>query len=72
MAMILEQAGGVATTGKMRILDIVPTKIHERSPIILGSKEDVEEALEFVRKSPISYVTNYLSSSPKHMDPECT
>ncbi|WKY15524.1 hypothetical protein Q1695_000759 [Nippostrongylus brasiliensis] len=50
MAMILEQAGGMATTGRMRILDIVPTKIHERAPIILGSKEDVEEAMEYVRK----------------------
>lgn len=50
MAMILEQAGGLATTGKMRILDIVPKKIHERAPIILGSKDDVLEAMEFIKK----------------------
>ncbi|VDM54701.1 unnamed protein product [Angiostrongylus costaricensis] len=50
MAMILEQAGGLATTGKMRILDVVPKKIHERSPIILGSKDDVNEAIEFIKK----------------------
>ncbi|KAK5976509.1 Fructose-1 6-bisphosphatase [Trichostrongylus colubriformis] len=50
MAMILEQAGGLATTGKMRILDVVPKTIHDRSPIILGSKEDVEEAMEYIRK----------------------
>ncbi|KAJ1369179.1 Fructose-1,6-bisphosphatase [Parelaphostrongylus tenuis] len=50
MAMILEQAGGLATTGKMRILDIVPKKIHERAPIILGSKDDVTEAMEFIKK----------------------
>ncbi|KAJ1371995.1 Fructose-1,6-bisphosphatase [Parelaphostrongylus tenuis] len=50
MAMILEQAGGVATTGKMRILDIVPKKIHERAPVILGSRDDVTEAMEFIEK----------------------
>eukprot|EP00899_Mesostigma_viride_P001204 jgi/Mesvir1/11084/Mv09874-RA.1 len=43
MAFICEQAGGAATTGKMRVLDLVPTGIHDRSPIFLGSKEDVEE-----------------------------
>jgi len=43
MAMIMEQAGGGASTGKGRILDIVPTAIHQRSPIFLGSREDVED-----------------------------
>lgn len=43
MAFIVEKAGGKASTGKMRILDINPTQIHERSPIILGSKKDVED-----------------------------
>ncbi|KAL3147454.1 Fructose-1,6-bisphosphatase, cytosolic [Trebouxia sp. C0009 RCD-2024] len=41
MAYLVEQAGGLATTGTQRILDIVPTQIHERRPIFLGSKEDV-------------------------------
>jgi fructose-1,6-bisphosphatase I len=41
MAFIIEQAGGRATTGSMRILDIVPASIHQRSSIILGSEEDV-------------------------------
>ncbi|KHJ96137.1 fructose-1,6-bisphosphatase [Oesophagostomum dentatum] len=50
MAMVLEQAGGMATTGKMPVLDIVPKKIHERAPIILGSKEDVEEAMEYIKR----------------------
>jgi len=43
MAMIMEQAGGKATTGTQRILDIVPEKAHERKPIFCGSLEDVEE-----------------------------
>ena len=50
MAFIVEQAGGLATTGKERILDLQPTGIHERSPVILGSKEDVEECLEYIKK----------------------
>jgi fructose-1,6-bisphosphatase I len=43
MSFIMEKAGGKSTTGKKRILEITPKKIHERSPIILGSAEDVEE-----------------------------
>lgn len=43
MAMICENAGGRATTGKKRILDIIPTSLHARAPIVLGSIEDVLE-----------------------------
>jgi len=43
MAFLMEQAGGAATTGTQRILDIVPTSIHQRTPVFLGSKKDVEE-----------------------------
>ncbi len=43
MAHVIEHAGGKASTGKLPILDIVPKSIHERSPIILGSKDDVED-----------------------------
>ena len=48
MAYIIEQAGGRASTGTSRILDISPTSIHQRSPIILGCSEDVEEYEKFV------------------------
>uniref|UniRef100_A0AC35F6E7 Fructose-bisphosphatase n=1 Tax=Panagrolaimus sp. PS1159 TaxID=55785 RepID=A0AC35F6E7_9BILA len=50
MAYIMEQAGGLATTGKVSILDLQPTNIHERSPIFLGSKEDVEELISYLEK----------------------
>ncbi|KAJ1971142.1 Fructose-1,6-bisphosphatase [Dimargaris xerosporica] len=50
MAMIVEQAGGRATTGKTRMLDVVPTDIHARAPIFLGSEEDVKEAEEYFKK----------------------
>ncbi|KAI4389422.1 hypothetical protein MLD38_001650 [Melastoma candidum] len=43
MSFLMEQAGGQAFTGKGRALDLVPRKIHERSPIFLGSFDDVEE-----------------------------
>ncbi|MGS0740678.1 class 1 fructose-bisphosphatase [Glaciimonas sp. GG7] len=42
MAMIVEQAGGAATDGKQAILDIAPHKLHQRVPVFLGSKTEVE------------------------------
>ena len=42
MAMIVEQAGGAATDGVNRIMEIAPTKLHQRVPVFLGSKEEVE------------------------------
>jgi fructose-1,6-bisphosphatase I len=47
MAMIAEQAGGLATDGKQRILDIEPQELHQRVPLFIGSKNDVEVALKF-------------------------
>ena len=42
VAMLIEQAGGMATDGVNRILDIPPTDIHQRSPLIFGSSDKVE------------------------------
>jgi fructose-1,6-bisphosphatase I len=42
MAFIVEQAGGAATTGRGRILEVVPTSLHQRVPVILGSRNEVE------------------------------
>jgi fructose-1,6-bisphosphatase I len=42
MAFLVEQAGGAATNGEQRIMDIVPTKLHERVSVMLGSKNEVE------------------------------
>ncbi len=42
MAMIVEQAGGAASTGRKRVLDVVPSSLHERVPVILGSRAEVE------------------------------
>ncbi|ELT96432.1 hypothetical protein CAPTEDRAFT_21125 [Capitella teleta] len=50
MAYIMEQAGGLATTGTMPVLDVVPEAIHQRVPIFMGSREDVEEVIDFFKK----------------------
>ena len=49
MAFLFEQAGGLATNGTDRILDIVPTKLHERTALVLGSRKDVEDYSAFMR-----------------------
>ena len=47
MAFIVEQAGGAATDGKQRILDIQPEKLHQRVPVFLGSKNEVERVTAY-------------------------
>ncbi len=50
MAMLAEQAGGAATTGKIRILDIQPTELHQREPVVIGNKQEVDLYIDFVKK----------------------
>ena len=52
MAMLMEQAGGKASDGKTRILDIDPSELHERVPFFCGSTKMVEMAEEFIAKFP--------------------
>ncbi|MDB5842573.1 MAG: class 1 fructose-bisphosphatase [Herminiimonas sp.] len=47
MAFIVEQAGGIATDGKRRILDIQPEKLHQRVAVFLGSREEVERVTSY-------------------------
>jgi fructose-1,6-bisphosphatase I len=47
MGMVIEQAGGAASTGRVRVLDLVPTAPHQRVPLLIGSPEDVRLAEEF-------------------------
>jgi fructose-1,6-bisphosphatase I len=51
MALIVEQAGGAATTGRQRILDVQPTGLHQRVPVILGSKNEVERVAGYYAAS---------------------
>lgn len=51
LAFLIEQAGGKATTGKMRILDIVPQKLHERVPVFIGAVDMVNQAEKCLQES---------------------
>ena len=48
MAFLVEAAGGEASDGQQRILDIQPTELHQRTPVFMGSRDDVADALRFV------------------------
>jgi len=47
MAYLVEQAGGLALTGKTRIMDLIPQSVHQRVPVILGSPDDVREMRKY-------------------------
>jgi fructose-1,6-bisphosphatase len=47
MAMIVEQAGGAASTGRERLLEVVPTELHQRVPVVLGSRAEVERIVRY-------------------------
>jgi fructose-1,6-bisphosphatase I len=48
MAFLIEQAGGLSTTGERNILEVIPEKLHQRVPVVIGSKWEVERYLEMV------------------------
>ncbi len=54
LAFIAEQAGAIATDGTKRILEIQPKSLHQRTPLFIGSKEMVKDALSFFEKSTAS------------------
>lgn len=54
LAFIAEQAGGMATDGTQRILDIQPTGLHQRTPLFIGSKNDVIMAQQMLSNSPVA------------------
>lgn len=47
MSMIIEQAGGLSTTGQARIMELPPVGLHQRVPVILGSKNEVERLVSY-------------------------
>eukprot|EP00775_Hariotina_reticulata_P004136 gene4136-4385_t len=50
MSLIAEQAGGAGSTGTERVLDIMPTEVHQRVPLFIGSKKEVEYYESFYKK----------------------
>ncbi|HEX7111635.1 MAG TPA: class 1 fructose-bisphosphatase, partial [Mizugakiibacter sp.] len=51
MALIVEQAGGAASTGRERLLEVRPSALHQRVPVFLGSKQEVETAVRYHREA---------------------
>jgi fructose-1,6-bisphosphatase I len=51
LALLIEQAGGTATDGFGRVLDLVPADIHEHAPLIFGSPDKVERVMELYAAS---------------------
>jgi fructose-1,6-bisphosphatase I len=49
LAMVIQQAGGRATDGKQNILDVQPSELHQRTPLIIGSPEEVDLSDKFLR-----------------------
>ena len=47
MAMVIEQAGGLAFSGPQRTLEVVPDELHARVPVLLGSPQEVEHVRRF-------------------------
>jgi fructose-1,6-bisphosphatase I len=47
MSWLIEQAGGAATNGKTRILDLQPSQLHERVSVVLGSRNEVERITQY-------------------------
>lgn len=50
MSFLIEAAGGLATTGEGRVLDVIPSELHQRVPIFIGSKNLVTKALECLKE----------------------
>jgi fructose-1,6-bisphosphatase I len=50
MAFIVEAAGGFATDGSKRILEIQPESLHQKTPVFIGSRKDVELVMDFIAK----------------------
>ena len=57
LGMVVEQAGGTASTGTQRILDIMPDSLHQRVPLIIGSTDDVKLYEKFCRDAVIAKAT---------------
>ena len=47
--MVVEQAGGQASTGTLRVLEVEPKGLHQRVPLIIGSREEVSLAEQFIQ-----------------------
>jgi len=56
LAFVIEQAGGKATTGGKRIMELPIKELHQRTPLFLGSSEMVDTAMDFMQKYSVEKV----------------
>ncbi len=61
MAMLIEQAGGAASTGRDPLLDVVPTSLHQRSPVILGAREEIDRLEQYHREHELGLDKEFTS-----------
>lgn len=52
VAYLVEQAGGLASTGRQRVLDAVPTELHQRAPLVFGARQEVERVQRLHTEEP--------------------
>ena len=64
IAFLAEQAGGLASDGSQRILDIPPTSLHQRTPLLVGSREEVSLMIHMLADNAESAVRRELVSAP--------
>ena len=50
MSFLIEQAGGLSTSGRERIMDIIPDNVHQRVTVVMGSKTEVQEVINSYKK----------------------
>ncbi|MFI5145134.1 MAG: hypothetical protein ACHQJ4_06010, partial [Ignavibacteria bacterium] len=65
LAFIVEQAGGRATNGKCRIMEIEPQDLHQRTPLFIGSEEDVLEVEAYLQEDAKTASPELVSLSQK-------
>ena len=59
LAFIVEQAGGIATNGYKRIMEVEPTDLHQRTPLFIGSPEMVKKVMDYIAQySSIEKINN--------------
>ena len=66
MSFVIEQAGGLGSTGRMRIMDVQPENIHQRIPVVVGSRNEVERIEKYHREYDSGADSQY--SSPLFSD----
>ena len=64
LAFVAEQAGGAASNGRQRVMELIPNSLHERTPLFLGSKRDVEDCELFVQEKHPAIRVDRRAASP--------